>query len=196
MQSVLQLVWSLAYSFYKVRWQPCEASVIPSKHWARVGNIWKFSPYLKENTTLHHYKDDLINAVQRSNCCLFWETYEIHKYKMQSYRSLKQPVHIVTTGFYSGNITFSVCFLWTEIALVLFWRQSWFFSLREQHRLRLFENWLVIRISGRREAKWRKTEENCITRRFIICARHRILLGQWKRRWAGLVARIGDTRNT
>jgi hypothetical protein len=26
-------------------------------------NIYEFSPYLKENTTLHHYKDQLVNAV-------------------------------------------------------------------------------------------------------------------------------------
>jgi hypothetical protein len=25
--------------------------------------IYEFSPYLKENTTLHHYKDQLVNAV-------------------------------------------------------------------------------------------------------------------------------------
>jgi hypothetical protein len=26
-------------------------------------NIYKFSPYRKENTTFHHYKDQLINVV-------------------------------------------------------------------------------------------------------------------------------------
>jgi hypothetical protein len=30
---------------------------------AHVNNICEFSPYRKENTTLHHYKDQLINAV-------------------------------------------------------------------------------------------------------------------------------------
>jgi hypothetical protein len=30
---------------------------------ARLNNIWELSPYLKENTTLHHYKDQLVNAV-------------------------------------------------------------------------------------------------------------------------------------
>jgi hypothetical protein len=29
----------------------------------RLNIIWEFSPYLKENTTLHHYKDQLVNAV-------------------------------------------------------------------------------------------------------------------------------------
>jgi hypothetical protein len=30
---------------------------------ARLNVIEEFSPYLKENTTLHHYKDQLVNAV-------------------------------------------------------------------------------------------------------------------------------------
>jgi hypothetical protein len=35
----------------------------PLKPEAHPNNIWEFSPYRKENTTLHHYKDQLINAV-------------------------------------------------------------------------------------------------------------------------------------
>jgi hypothetical protein len=30
---------------------------------AYLNNISKFGPYLKENTTLHHYKDQLVIAV-------------------------------------------------------------------------------------------------------------------------------------
>jgi hypothetical protein len=30
---------------------------------ARLNNILEFSAYRKENTTLHHYKDQLVNAV-------------------------------------------------------------------------------------------------------------------------------------
>jgi hypothetical protein len=30
---------------------------------ARLNNTYEFSPYRKENTTLHHYKDQLVNAV-------------------------------------------------------------------------------------------------------------------------------------
>jgi hypothetical protein len=35
----------------------------PFKAEARLNNIYEFSPYRKENTTLHHYKDQLVNAV-------------------------------------------------------------------------------------------------------------------------------------
>jgi hypothetical protein len=38
--------------------------------YTRLCNIYEFCPYLKENTTLHHYKDQLVNAVQRNNPCL------------------------------------------------------------------------------------------------------------------------------
>jgi hypothetical protein len=30
---------------------------------ARLDDIYEFSPYLKENATLHRYKDQLVNAV-------------------------------------------------------------------------------------------------------------------------------------
>jgi hypothetical protein len=30
---------------------------------ARLNNIEESSPYLKENTAVHHYKDQLVNAV-------------------------------------------------------------------------------------------------------------------------------------
>jgi hypothetical protein len=30
---------------------------------ARLNNIQEFSPYRKENTTLHRYRDQLVNAV-------------------------------------------------------------------------------------------------------------------------------------
>jgi hypothetical protein len=36
---------------------------LPFEAEARLNNIWEFSPYLKENTTLRHYKDQLVNAV-------------------------------------------------------------------------------------------------------------------------------------
>jgi hypothetical protein len=56
-------------------------------------NIEEFSPYRKENTTLHCYKNRLFNAFEENNSCLQWESYEIHKYKMKSYLLLKQVGH-------------------------------------------------------------------------------------------------------
>lgn len=33
----------------------------------RLNNTYKFSPYRKENTRLHHYKDYVVNVVQVNN---------------------------------------------------------------------------------------------------------------------------------
>jgi hypothetical protein len=35
----------------------------PSEAEARLNNMKEFSPYLKENITLHYYKNQLVNAV-------------------------------------------------------------------------------------------------------------------------------------
>jgi hypothetical protein len=40
---------------------------------------------MKAQQTLHHYKDQLVNAVYGNNRCLQWESYETHKYKMNIY---------------------------------------------------------------------------------------------------------------
>jgi hypothetical protein len=36
--------------------------ILRGLHEARLNNTSEFSPYLKENTTLHHHKDKLVNA--------------------------------------------------------------------------------------------------------------------------------------
>jgi hypothetical protein len=57
--------------------------IYPFEAEASLNTIKEFSPYLKENTTLHHYKHQFVNAVQRNNPRLHWESYRAHKYKMQ-----------------------------------------------------------------------------------------------------------------
>jgi hypothetical protein len=75
---------------------------------AHVNNILEFSRYRKENATLHHYKDQLVNAVWGNNRCLLWESYEIRKYKLKSYLLLKRVVHIVTTGLKGLKFIYSI----------------------------------------------------------------------------------------
>jgi hypothetical protein len=64
--------------------------------WSSFNIIKGFGPYLEENTTLHHYKDQLINAVQGNNLCLHWKSYRTHTYKMQNYWLLNRLVFIAT----------------------------------------------------------------------------------------------------
>jgi hypothetical protein len=59
---------------------------------ASLKNIYEFSPYLKENTTLYYYKDQLFNAVQGNNRRLESESYKTDKYKMRSSWSVTQAL--------------------------------------------------------------------------------------------------------
>jgi hypothetical protein len=61
-----------------------------------INNIWEFSPYLKENITRYHHKDQLVNAFYGNSACLHWESYKKkHKYKIQDLYTVK------ATGAYS-----------------------------------------------------------------------------------------------
>jgi hypothetical protein len=62
------------------------------------------------------------------------------------------------------------------LAVVLCGCEAWSLTLREEHRLRVFENRVLRKIFG---PKRRKTDrgENCIMMNFIACILHRILLG-------------------
>jgi hypothetical protein len=44
--------------------------------WNMMMMMMMMSPYVKENTTLHHYRDQLVNAVQGNNHWLCWESYK------------------------------------------------------------------------------------------------------------------------
>jgi hypothetical protein len=53
--------------------------------------------------------------------------------------------------------------------VVLYGCETWYLTLREKHRLRVFENRVLRRIFGPKRdevtGEWRK----CITRSFMIC---------------------------
>jgi hypothetical protein len=61
----------------------------------------------------------------------------------------------------------------------------------------VFENRVLRRKFGPRGRKWREAGEDCITRSFINCTLHHILLEATKltMRWTGHFARIGEIRN-
>jgi hypothetical protein len=62
------------------------------------------------------------------------------------------------------------------LPVVLYGCETWSLTLREEHRLRVFENRVLRKIFG---PKGRKTDhgENCIMMNFTACILHRILLG-------------------
>jgi hypothetical protein len=42
--------------------QEVRTNLVPQTLWRRISSIKEFSPYIKENTTLHHYKAQLVNV--------------------------------------------------------------------------------------------------------------------------------------
>jgi hypothetical protein len=52
---------------------------------------------------------------------------------------------------------------------------TWSLTLREEHRLRVFEN-KVLEYLGLGRRKQQKAEENCIMGSFIICIFHQIFV--------------------
>jgi hypothetical protein len=56
------------------------------------------------------------------------------------------------------------------LPVVLYGCETWPLTLREEHRLRVFENRVLRRILGlRRDEVMGKRKKNCITRNFVIC---------------------------
>jgi hypothetical protein len=64
----------------------------------------------------------------------------------------------------------------TNFASCAVWVQTLSFTLREEHRLGVFENSVLKRIFGPKRVKM-DCGENCIMMNFTTCILHRILLG-------------------
>jgi hypothetical protein len=67
----------------------------------------------------------------------------------------------------------------TIILLVsLYGCETWSLTLREEHRLRVFENRVLRRIFGPKSDEVTGEWRNCTMGSFIICTHHQILLGR------------------
>jgi hypothetical protein len=60
------------------------------------------------------------------------------------------------------------------LPLVLYGRETWSLTLREEHRLRVFENRVLRRIFGPKKDEVSREWRNCITRSFVICTLLRV----------------------
>jgi hypothetical protein len=61
--------------------------------------------------------------------------------------------------------------------VVLYGCETWSLTLREEHRLRVFENRVLRRIFGPKRDGVTEVGENCIMRSCMVCTLHPILLG-------------------
>ena len=69
----------------------------------------------------------------------------------------------------------------TILPVILYERETWSLTSREERRLRVFENRVVRRILGSLREEWHESGENYITRNFKICTAHPILF-RWSNR--------------
>jgi hypothetical protein len=65
----------------------------------------------------------------------------------------------------------------TTILLLLYGWGTWCLTLKEEYRLKMYENRVLRRIFGPEEGLSDKCGEDCIMRSFITFTLHKILLG-------------------
>jgi hypothetical protein len=79
------------------------------------------------------------------------------------------------------------------LPIVLHECETWTLALREEHRLRVFENRVLRRILGPKRDEVTGEWRCCTVKNFIICTHTQISLGKSRRkRWAGHAARMGE----
>jgi hypothetical protein len=83
------------------------------------------------------------------------------------------------------------------LPVVLYGCETWFLTLREEHRLRVFENRVLRRIFGPKRdeviGEWRKLHSKELRDLYSSPSIIRIIKSR-RMRWAGHVARKGDKR--
>jgi hypothetical protein len=97
-----------------------------------------------------------------------------------------------------SNITITI-YKTIILPVVLYGCETWSLTLRDEHRLRVFENRVLRRISGPKKdyvtGEWRKLHNEELHDLYsppsII-----IIMKSRRMRWAGHVARMGEKRNT
>jgi hypothetical protein len=80
------------------------------------------------------------------------------------------------------------------LPVVLYWRETWSLTLREEHRLRVFVSRVLRRVFGPKRdevtGEWRKLHNEELRDLYSLPSKIRII--KWRRmRWAGHVARMG-----
>jgi hypothetical protein len=79
------------------------------------------------------------------------------------------------------------------LPVVLYGCETWSLTLREEYRLRVFENRVLRRIFGPKRDEVMGEQRNCIMGSFIICTHHQSK--SRRMRWAGHVPCMEEGRN-
>jgi len=83
--------------------------------------------------------------------------------------------NLLSSSFLSKNIKIKTCRT-IIFPAVLHECETWSLTLREERRLRVFQN-RVLRIFGSERDEVKRSGENYIMRNFMICTPHPVLLG-------------------
>jgi hypothetical protein len=67
------------------------------------------------------------------------------------------------------------------LPVVLCGHETWSLTLREELKLRVFENRVLRKIFGPKRDEYHRSGENYITRSSMICTPHRVLFGRSNR---------------
>jgi hypothetical protein len=82
--------------------------------------------------------------------------------------------------------------------VVLYWCETWSLTLREEHKLRVFENMVLRRIFGPKRDQvmggWRKLHNEELHNLYSLPSIIRIIKLR-RMRWAGHVAQMGEKKN-
>jgi hypothetical protein len=85
------------------------------------------------------------------------------------------------------------------LLVVLYGCETWSLTLREEHRLGVFENRVLRRIFGPKRdevtGEWRKLHKEELHDLYTLPSIIRIIKARRRRRWAGHVARMGEKKN-
>jgi hypothetical protein len=89
-------------------------------------------------------------------------------------------------------------FIFLLLPVVLYWCETWSLTVREEHKLRVFENRVLRRIFGPKRDRvmegWRKLHNEELYNLYSSPSIIRIINSR-RMRWAGHVARMGEKRN-
>ena len=82
------------------------------------------------------------------------------------------------------------------VPVVLYGCETWSLTLREERRLRVFENRVLRRIFVAKRAgvtgEWRKLHNEELND--LYCSPYIVRVVKWRMRWVGRVARMGERR--
>jgi hypothetical protein len=88
---------------------------------------------------------------------------------------IRSRIKVLSSCLLSKNVKIRICKT-VNLPIFLYWRETWSLTLREEHRLSVFQNRVLKRMFGTKRDEMVKFGENCKTRTFVTCAHGQVWL--------------------